>query len=171
MTADQDLSRSPDIQPERELHEVAPGVAVAWTPELDESGHARYGEVVYTRPSPEELDQAGRRVRTIRDNISVLRSEVDNLERAWAPTAAGDQRYRDVQGLLTAALVMLHEAEERFPTWAERKRERLAHPETYVIKDGFGDQLGEDGLVGVWWWDDYHTRMGPNLSPMPWREP
>jgi hypothetical protein len=151
--------------------EVAPGVAVRHTPELDENGHAKYGEVAYTRPSAEELDAAALRVRAIRHNLSVLRGEVEQLETAWAPTRAGDQRYRDVQGLLTAALVMLYDAEDSFPRWAERKREKLAHPETYVVKEGFGDQRSEDGLVKVLWWDDYHTRFGPNLCPMPWREP
>lgn len=151
--------------------EVAPGVAIRHTPELDQNGHALYGEVVYTRPSPEELDEAAHRLEVIRSNISVLRDEVRNLERAWAPTAAHDQTYRDVQGLLTAALMMLHEPGTRFPKWAERKRNQLAHPETYVVREGFGDQRDENGLIEVWWWDRYHTNFGPNLRSMPWREP
>jgi hypothetical protein len=156
---------------EPELEEVAPGVAVAITRELDENGHARFGQIIHTRPSPVELEAAGTRVKTLRSNLFVLRCEVESLEMAWAPTAAHDKRYRDVQGLLTAAMVLLYEAETAFPRRAAQKAEQLAHPETYVIREGFGDQRDEDGLVECWWWDDYHTRFGPNLHPMPWAEP
>jgi hypothetical protein len=130
---------------------------------------ARYGEVVYERPSPDELDAAGERVRRLRRNLFVLRSEAEQLRQGWAPLAGDDGRYRDVEGLLTAALVLLYDAEVRFPKWAEAKREKLAHPETYVVKEGFPDQRREDALVEVWWWDKYHQQFGPDLVPLPWR--
>lgn len=132
---------------------------------------AQFGEVVYTRPSPDELDEAAHRIEVIRSNLSVLRSEVENLERAWSPTPAHDRTFRDVEGLLTAALVLLYKPMGQLPNRATAKREKLAHPETYVIEEGFSDQRDEDGLVSVWWWDRYHEKFGPNLTPMPWREP
>jgi hypothetical protein len=130
---------------------------------------ARFGEVIHTRPSPEEFEDAAERVRTLRLNLGVLRSEVENLGDAWSPLPADDKRFRDVEGLLTAALVLLYDAECNFPKWADTKREKLAHPETYVIREGWADERREHALVSLWWWDRYHQRFGPDLKAMPWR--
>lgn len=154
------------------LHEIVPGVAVSYASQLDENGHATTGQVIHKRPSPEELDFAGIRIAAIRSNIFVLRTELQNFRKAWAPHESDDKTYRDVEGLLTAALVMLYEPKQRFPNWATTKREQLAHPETYVIEEGFstGGLAGNEmGLVEQLWWDEYHKRFGPNLVPMPWR--
>lgn len=126
------------------------------------------GCIIHTRPSPEEYEAAGERIRKLRHNIGVLRGEVENLGAAWAPTPAHDQRYRDVEGLLTAALVLLYDAECRFPKQAETKRTQLAHPEAYHIREGWQDARDEEGLVKLWWWDKYHQDFGPWLSDMPW---
>lgn len=132
---------------------------------------AQFGEVIHTRPSPEELEDAGNRVMTLRHNLSVLRGEVENLGAGWAPLAGDSKTYRDVEGLLTAALVLLYDAECSFSKRAEDKREKLAHPETYVIREGFHDERYETALVKVWWWDQYHQDFGPDFMPMPWRAP
>lgn len=132
---------------------------------------AKYGEVIHTRPSPEEYEDAGERIRTLRHNLGILRSEAQQLNAGWAPNPGDTKTYRDVEGLLTAAIVLLAEPERSFPKWAEEKREKLAHPEKYVIEEGFWTERYENALVRVWWWDGYHQEWGPDFSPMPWREP
>lgn len=127
-------------------------------------------EIIYSRPAPDELDEAGQRVKILRHNISVLRSEVESLGRGWAPLAGDDSRFRDVEGLLTAALVLLHESEVFFPQRAEKKRVKLTDPSVRV-EEGFQDERRENALVDVWWWDKYHQDFGPDLVPMPWRAP
>lgn len=142
------------------MKEIAPGVLV----------HGGARQIIHERPTPDELDDAGLRVRTLRHNITVLRGEVESLRRGWAPLPGDDERYRDVEGLLTAALVMLYDAEVQFPKRAEVKREALANPDN-IIKPGFSDPRREDALTEVWWWDKYHQDFGPDLAPMPWRAP
>lgn len=109
--------------------------------ELDENGIAKYGEVVHRRPTPDEMIEDGTELTRIRRELGDYRAIIDDIASRYE-YALGKQ-LRDVSGCLTASIVMLHDPARHLPRWGAEKKDKLARPELFVLRDGFGDELQE----------------------------
>lgn len=102
---------------------------------------ATSGQVIFTLPSPEDMEKRGKELESLRSELATIRGKVDDLRSLLIKEGHFDddgitRDYRDVNTFLTAAISRLYESAIGFPKWAETKREMLTHPEIYMIREG-----------------------------------
>jgi hypothetical protein len=107
---------------------------------------ATSGEVVYTLPSPEQMEKRGRYIEELRMKMSDIRSKLDDIRydlrrEGYSNDDGFTSDLRDVNAFMTAGISRLYDAVIVYPKWAAIKREKLSHPETYVIIEGFPPKL------------------------------